>query len=99
MAEAECAIDAGDGARAQAALAEPLGSRNVDRRSRAEYAAARAAVLGSLGRLARAVREQELVFIHGEDQVLPWSVENEYFRMVSPVTLPLASTGACSQTA
>ena len=45
MAEAECAIDAGDGARAQAALAEPLGSRNVDRRSRAEYAAARAAVI------------------------------------------------------
>ena len=35
LAEAACAIDAGDAARAQATLAEPLGSRNIERRSRA----------------------------------------------------------------
>ena len=45
LADAECALVAGDGARADAALAIALASRNDERRSRAEYAAARAALL------------------------------------------------------
>lgn len=45
LADAECAIVRGDGARADTALAPALASRDGDRRSRAEYAAARAALL------------------------------------------------------
>jgi hypothetical protein len=45
LAAAECAIVSGDAARADTALATALASENDDRRSRAEYAAARAAVL------------------------------------------------------
>lgn len=45
LADAECAIMGGDGVRADAALAQPLTSRNAERQSRAEYAAARAALL------------------------------------------------------
>jgi hypothetical protein len=44
LAEAECAVAAGDPARADAALTVPLASRNAERRSRAEYVAGRAAV-------------------------------------------------------
>ena len=44
LAEAECAVAAGDPGRAAAALAAPLASRNAERRSRAEYVAGRAAV-------------------------------------------------------
>jgi hypothetical protein len=44
LAEAECAVAAGDPARADAALVAPLASRNAERRSRAEYVAGRAAV-------------------------------------------------------
>ena len=45
LADAECAIIGGDAARADAALARPLTSRSAERQSRAEYAAARAALL------------------------------------------------------
>ena len=45
LADAECAIMSGDAGRADAALARPLSSRNAERQSRAEYAAARAALL------------------------------------------------------
>ena len=44
LAEAECAVAAGDAARADAALTAPLASRNAERRSRAEYVAGRAAI-------------------------------------------------------
>ncbi len=44
LAAAECAVAAGDPARADAALAAPLESGNAERRSRAEYLAGRAAV-------------------------------------------------------
>jgi len=47
LAEAECAVAAGDPARADAALAAPLASGNAERRSRAEYVAGQAAVLRS----------------------------------------------------
>lgn len=45
LADAECALEGGDPARAEAALAAPLVSKNADRRSRAEYLAGRAATL------------------------------------------------------
>jgi hypothetical protein len=45
LAEAECALAGGDAARAEAALAAPLASKNADRRSRAEFLAGRAAAL------------------------------------------------------
>src|SRR2546426_10408736 len=45
LADAECALAGGDPARAEAALAAPLASKNADRRSRAEYVAGRAAAL------------------------------------------------------
>ena len=45
LADAECAIRAGDAARADAALLLPLASRDAERRSRAEDAAGRAATL------------------------------------------------------
>jgi len=45
LAEAECALAAGDAARAETVLAEPLKSRNPDRRARAEYTAGRVAAL------------------------------------------------------
>src|SRR2546426_9698919 len=43
--------------------------------------------------------EPDVSICMGVDQVFPSSVENEYFRTVSPVTLPLPSIGACDQTA
>jgi uncharacterized protein YfiM (DUF2279 family) len=45
LADAACALAGGDPVRAEAALAGPLGSKNADRRSRAEYLAGRAAAL------------------------------------------------------
>jgi hypothetical protein len=45
LADAECALAGADPARAEAALAAPLASKNTDRRSRAEYLAGRAAAL------------------------------------------------------
>jgi hypothetical protein len=45
LAEAECAIMTGDAPRAQSVLGLPLTSRNTERKSRAEYAAGRAALL------------------------------------------------------
>ncbi len=45
LADAECALAGGDPARADAALAAPLASKNADRRSRAENVAGRAAAL------------------------------------------------------
>lgn len=45
LADAECALAGGDPARADAALAAPLASKNADRRSRADYVAGRAAAL------------------------------------------------------
>ena len=45
LADAECALVGGEPKHAKAVLAAPLASRNVDRRSRAEFSAGRAAVL------------------------------------------------------
>lgn len=53
LADAECALAAGDAARADAALAGPLASRNVERRSRAEYLAGKAAVARQIMHAAR----------------------------------------------
>ncbi|HEV8381807.1 MAG TPA: hypothetical protein VGQ29_09490 [Gemmatimonadales bacterium] len=47
LADAECALAAGDPSRADTALATPLASRDSERRSRAEYAAGRVASLRS----------------------------------------------------
>jgi len=43
LADAECALAGGDPAHAEASLVAPLASKNADRRSRAEFIAARAA--------------------------------------------------------
>src|ERR1700736_2387667 len=43
--------------------------------------------------------DPEVSICIGVDQVLPSLVEYEYMSTVSPSTVPLASAGACSQTA